>query len=72
MNRKGNTMSYSMQEPEWPPVCECKYDEIHDRVDREECLLHDDMEEKISPPPENRITFKKPPTIAKHTKEDAA
>ena len=65
-------VSYSFQEPEWPPVCECKYDEIHDRMDREDCLLHGDMEEKLYAPLENRITFKKPATIAKRNKEDAA
>jgi hypothetical protein len=61
-----------MQEPEWPPFCECKYDEIHDIVDREDCLLHRDVEEKLSPALENRITFKKRATIAKRDKEDAA
>jgi hypothetical protein len=40
-------VSYSMQEPDWPPVCECKYDEVQDRVDREDCLLHGDMEDEI-------------------------
>jgi hypothetical protein len=39
-----------MQEPDWPPFCECKYDEVHDRMDREDCLLHCDIEEEISPP----------------------
>ena len=47
MNRKGMIVSYSMQEPDWPPVCECKYDEVQDRVDREDCLLHGDMEDEI-------------------------
>ena len=64
MNRKGNAVSYSMPEPEWPPVCECKYDEIHDKVDREDCLLHGNMEEKSSLPIENRITLKKPALVA--------
>ena len=27
-------MSWSLEEPEWPPVCECQYDEFHDRMDR--------------------------------------
>jgi hypothetical protein len=72
MNRKGSALSYSMQEPEWPPVCECKYDEVQDRVDREDCLLHDDMEEKYSPPLENRVTLRKPATITKRGTESAA
>ena len=66
------TMSYSMQEPEWPPVCECKYDEVHDTVDREDCLLHCHMEEEVVPPSENRTTLKKPATIAKRNEENAA
>jgi hypothetical protein len=65
-------VSYSMQEPEWPPFCECKYDEIRDIVDREDCLLHRDVENEISSPLENQITFKKPATIAKRDKENAA
>jgi len=42
-------VSYSMQEPEWPPVCECKYDEVHDRMDREDCPFHCDMVEEPEP-----------------------
>ena len=57
---------------EWPPVCECKYDEIQNKVDREDCLLYGSMEEKISPPLENRIALKKPATIAKLGTESAA
>jgi len=72
MNRKGMIVSYSMQEPDWPPVCECKYDEVQDRVDREDCLLHCNMEDEISPPPARHIAFKKPAKIAKRNKEDAA
>ena len=36
-------MSYSFREPEEPPVCECRYDEIHDRMDREDCPFHCDI-----------------------------
>ena len=71
-SEKGMIVSYSMQEPEWPPVCECKYDEVRDRVDREDCLLHCDVDDEVSSPLENQITFKKPATIAKRNKEDAA
>jgi len=42
-------VSYSMREPEWPPVCECKYDEVNDTVDREDCLLHCDMQDDPEP-----------------------
>jgi hypothetical protein len=61
-----------MREPDWPPVCECKYDEVHDTVDREDCLLHCAMEEEIALELENQITIKKPATIAKQDKENAA
>ena len=37
-------MSYSFLEPEWPAVCECKYDEARDEMDREDCYLHCDWE----------------------------
>ena len=33
-------MSYSFREPEFPAVCECKYDEAHDEMDREDCPFH--------------------------------
>jgi hypothetical protein len=65
-------VSYSMQEPEWAPVCECKYDEVHDRMDREDCVLHCDMVDDPEPPLANQITFKKPATIAKRKEENAA
>ena len=35
-------MSYSFREPEWPAVCECKYDEARDEMDREDCPFHCD------------------------------
>ena len=36
-------MSYSFREPEWPAVCECKYDEALDEMDRENCPFHCDL-----------------------------
>ena len=36
-------MSYSFEEPEWPAVCECKYDEARDEMDRENCPFHFDL-----------------------------
>ena len=42
-------MSYSMLEPEWPQVCECKYDEVRDRMDREDCPFHCDMVDDPEP-----------------------
>ena len=71
-------VSYNMQEPEWPAVCECNYDEVHDRMDQEDCLLHCDIEEEApllqahqAPEPQTRL--KKPPSaIAKRDEESAA
>jgi hypothetical protein len=36
-------MSYSLREPEEPTICECKYDEIRDRMDRDDCPFHCDL-----------------------------
>jgi hypothetical protein len=36
-------LSFSFREPEEPATCECKYDEIHDRMDREDCPFHFDL-----------------------------
>ena len=36
-------MSYSFREPEEPAICECKYDQIRDRMDREDCPFHCDL-----------------------------
>ena len=36
-------MSYSFREPEWPAICECKYDEARDEMDREDCPFHCDL-----------------------------
>ena len=36
-------MSYSFLEPEWPAFCECKYDEVRDEMDREDCPFHCDL-----------------------------
>lgn len=36
-------MSYSFRLPEEEPVCECKYDQVHDRMDREDCPFHCDL-----------------------------
>jgi hypothetical protein len=63
-----------MIEPEWEPVCECKYDPVTDKMDREDCFFHCDMEDRgpsvIEDEPETER--KKPPVTAKRRKEDAA
>jgi hypothetical protein len=61
-----------MQELEWPLVCECRYDEVHDRMDREDCCLHCDLEEEISEPQERQVTFKKPTAMARRDEENVA
>jgi len=35
-------VSYSLREPEWPAVCECRYDEARDEMDGEDCPFHCD------------------------------
>ena len=42
-SRERSGVSYSFREPEWPAVCECKYDEIRDEMDREDCSFHCDV-----------------------------
>lgn len=80
-------MSYSMREPEWEPVCECRYDPVHDRMDRDDCFFHCDMEEdgfapvenlaaEIAPleqqPAEVQTPLKKPAMMAQRRDENAA
>ena len=65
-------MSYSMEEPEWPLVCECRYDEVHDRMDREDCYLHGAMEEAVSDRAELPVTIKKPAAMSKPDQKNAA
>ena len=69
------TMSFSFQEPDWPPVCECRYDEVRDEIDRGNCQLHCDSEE-VSQLPEEHATAqpasKKAAAIAKPDQENAA
>jgi hypothetical protein len=66
-----------MQEPEWPLVCECWYDELHDTMERGNCCLHCDMEEEIAlpqewQPPEPETGLKKPAMVVKRGEEHAA
>jgi hypothetical protein len=65
-------MSYSMLEPESEAVCECKYDAVHDRMDREDCFFHCDMEDEVLPAPGNETALKKPAAIAKPDTKNAA
>ncbi len=42
-------MSYSSKLPEEEPTCECRWDEAHQRMDRDDCHFHFDLPEE---PPE--------------------
>jgi hypothetical protein len=61
-----------MREPEWPLVCECKYDEVRDRMDRDDCGLHSDMEDDLSLPQVSPIALKKPTTTGKRDEKNVA
>jgi hypothetical protein len=63
-----------MMEPESEPVCECKYDPILDKMDREDCFFHCDMEDQGPSAIEDGLESerRKPPVAAKRRKEDAA
>ena len=56
-------MSYSFRLPEEDPICECKYDEVHDRMDREDCPFHCEMADDPEPP-EALTAERKPPAPA--------
>lgn len=58
-------MSYSFRLPEEDPVCECKYDEVHDRMDREDCPFHCDMVDDSESP--DVLAERKPPVSAAGT-----
>ena len=63
-------MSYSLQEPDWPLVCECTYDEARDEMIRDDCPLHYDL---VEPMPEVEATERKQSAIVtKHEDEAAA
>jgi hypothetical protein len=55
-------MSFSFRLPEEDPMCECKYDEVHDRMDREDCAVHCDMIEDAKP--ENALPAERKPPVS--------
>jgi hypothetical protein len=63
-------VSYSFCEPEWPAVCECKYNEARDEMDREDCPFHSDGVN--SGVEEVRVAARKRPTRTSDAKEPAA
>jgi len=54
-------MSFSFQPPEEDPVCECTYDEIQDRMDRDDCPFHCDIVVDWEPAAEVLDAGRKPP-----------
>ena len=65
-------MSFSLQPPEEPPVCECRYDEIHDVMDREDCAIHCDFAD-LADSPEPLALERKRATVARgDEREDVA
>ena len=64
-------MSYSFREPEWPAVCECKYDEPRDEMDREDCPFHSSLVDNVAGQGGKTETRKKPARTA-DVKEPAA
>jgi len=45
-----------MREPRWEPVCECKYDEARDEMDREDCLLHCEAPDREALPVQRKMS----------------
>jgi hypothetical protein len=62
-------MSYSFREPEEPSICECKYDEVRDWMDREDCPFHCDL---VDDKPEMEVRTVERQAQNVHVKKDAA
>ena len=61
---------YSFREPEWLAVCECRYDEARDEMDREDCPFHCDL---VNSAAEAEVqTARKSPTQMDDVRESAA
>ena len=56
-------MSYSLQEPEWPPICECLYDETRDEMFRGDCPLHCELDDESQHAPLLQAERKPPASI---------
>jgi hypothetical protein len=61
-------MSFSFRLPEEDPICECKYDDVHDRMDREDCAFHCDIIEDAKPANALPAPRKPPLSIATPTR----
>jgi hypothetical protein len=67
----GIFVSYSFREPEWPAFCECKYDEVRDELDREDCPFHCDLVDNTGKD-RMKIVKRKKPTRTGDAEEPAA
>ena len=65
-------MSWSMLEPDEPLVCECKYDETRDEMDREDCHFHCELVEDPAQQEAQRVERKKPTLTGVNERKDAA
>ncbi|MGD1098443.1 MAG: hypothetical protein ABSB35_41485 [Bryobacteraceae bacterium] len=65
-------MSWSLEEPEEPPICECKYDEARDEMDRDDCPFHCDLADDPTEHEAPLIQRKKPDAIAANQQKDVA
>jgi len=65
-------MSWSMIEPDEPPICECKYDEARDEMDHEDCPFHCDVVEDSAQQEADLVERKKPSLTGVNEQEDAA
>lgn len=64
-------MSWSMIEPEEPAVCECKYDEARDEIDRGDCPFHYDLVEDSLQPDAHPVRRRTPASAVANQQEDA-
>jgi hypothetical protein len=60
-------MSYSFRLPEEDPTCECRYDEVRDRMDRKDCLFHWDLVE--NPEPADVVPAAQPGSVEKENRK---
>ena len=66
------SMSYSMLLPEEEPICECRYDEARDAMDRDDCPFHCDIVDEIDTAEDSTVERRQPAAIAGEIDEDAA
>jgi len=57
-------MSFSMLEPEERPVCECRYDEARDMMDREDCPFHRNLVDETDAAEVSELRLRRPPGMA--------